>query len=244
MALTSPDNIWTQDSADGYDLVIDAAATAASVQAALTARANSYTGTTAQRTAFTATAPEGTLWSDTNGDKSLWIKQGASWVAVWGKGQGLGSPAGTITQYAGATAPSSWLLCQGQAISRATYANLFAVTGTAYGAGDGSTTFNVPNLSGRVPVGLQTSDTDFNTLGKTGGEKTHTLTLSQIPAHQHSLDQDGGNVGFAEGSTNLRYSVGYTNTRASASIATGDAGGGNAHNNLQPYLVLNYIIKT
>ena len=83
MATTSPDNIWTQDSADGYDLVIDAAATAASVQAALTARANSYKGTTAQRTAFTATAPEGTTWADTNGDKILWIKQGAVWVRVW-----------------------------------------------------------------------------------------------------------------------------------------------------------------
>ena len=83
MATTSPDNIWTQDSADNYDLVIDAAATAASVQAALTARANSYTGTTTQREAFTATAPEGTLWSDTNGDKILWIKQGASWQRVW-----------------------------------------------------------------------------------------------------------------------------------------------------------------
>ena len=83
MATTSPDNIWTQDSADNYDLVIDAAATAASVQAALTARANSYKGTTAQRTAFTATAPEGTTWADTNGDKTLWIKQGASWQGVW-----------------------------------------------------------------------------------------------------------------------------------------------------------------
>ena len=83
MATTSPDNIWTQDIADNYDLVIDAAATAASVQAALVTRANSYTGTTAQRTAFTATAPEGTTWADTNGDKILWIKQGAVWVRVW-----------------------------------------------------------------------------------------------------------------------------------------------------------------
>ena len=90
MATTSPDNIWTQDSADNYDLVVDAAATAASIQTALVARANSYKGTTAQLTAFTATAPEGTLWSDTNGEKVLWIKQGVSWVAVWGNGQGLG----------------------------------------------------------------------------------------------------------------------------------------------------------
>ncbi len=83
MATTSPDNIWTQDSADNYDLVVDAAATATSIQTALVARANSYKGTTAQRTAFTATAPEGTTWADTNGDKILWIKQGAVWVRVW-----------------------------------------------------------------------------------------------------------------------------------------------------------------
>ena len=244
MATTSPDNIWTPDSGDNYDYVIDSAATAASIQTALTRRANSYMGTTTERTAFTTAAPEGTLWSDTNGEKILWIKQGASWVAVWGNGQSLGSPAGMITQYAGATAPSSWLLCQGQAVSRTGYAALFAAIGTAYGAGDGSTTFNVPNLQGRVPVGLQTSDAAFNTLGKTGGAKTHTLTNAEIPAHQHYMDQDGGNVGYAEGSTNLRFAVNFANTRATSSIVTGYAGGGAAHNNLQPYLVLNYIIKT
>ena len=83
MATTSPDNIWTPNSSEDYDYVIDAAATATSVQNALTKRANSYTGTTAQRDACTSTAPEGTLWSDTNGDKVLWIKQGASWQRVW-----------------------------------------------------------------------------------------------------------------------------------------------------------------
>ena len=83
MALTSPDNIWTPDSSENYDYVIDSGATATSVQNALTKRANSYTGTTTQRTAFTSSAPEGTLWSDTNGDKILWIKQGSAWVQVW-----------------------------------------------------------------------------------------------------------------------------------------------------------------
>ena len=83
MATTSPDNIWTPNSSEDYDYVIDAAATATSVQNALTKRANSYTGTTTQRDAFTSAAPEGSLWSDTNGDKILWIKQGASWQRVW-----------------------------------------------------------------------------------------------------------------------------------------------------------------
>ena len=83
MATTTPDNIWTPDSGSNYNYVIDSAATASSVQNALTRRANSYTGTTTERTAFTTDAPEGTLWSDTNGDKTLWIKQGASWQKVW-----------------------------------------------------------------------------------------------------------------------------------------------------------------
>ena len=82
MATTSPDNIWTPDSSEDYDYVIDAGATATSVQNALTRRANSYTGTTTERTAFTAAAPEGSLWSDTNGDKILWIKQGSSWSRI------------------------------------------------------------------------------------------------------------------------------------------------------------------
>ena len=83
MATTSPDNIWTPDSSDNYDYVIDAAATATSVQNALTKRANSYIGTSEDRIAFTADAPVGSTWADTNGDNILWIKQGASWQRVW-----------------------------------------------------------------------------------------------------------------------------------------------------------------
>lgn len=83
MATTSPDNIWTPDSGDNYDYVIDSAATAASIQTTLTKRANSYIGTSEDRIAFTADAPVGSTWADTNGDYILWIKQGASWQRVW-----------------------------------------------------------------------------------------------------------------------------------------------------------------
>jgi microcystin-dependent protein len=78
--------------------------------------------------------------------------------------------------FAGSTAPTGWLLCDGTAVSRTTYSDLFAITSTTYGVGDGSTTFNLPNLKGRVPVGLDTSQTEFDVLGETGGAKTHTLT--------------------------------------------------------------------
>lgn len=90
-------------------------------------------------------------------------------------------PCGVVSSFAGDTAPEGYLLCQGQAVSRTTYAKLFALIGTTYGAGNGTTTFNVPDLRGRAPVGLNTADTEFNTLGKKFGAKTHTLTTSQIP---------------------------------------------------------------
>ena len=89
---------------------------------------------------------------------------------------------GTIHAYAGATAPTGYLLCDGSAVSRTTYANLFAVTGTTYGAGDGSITFNIPNLRQRFPLGKAASGTG-STLGETGGAIDHTHTG---PSHTHT----------------------------------------------------------
>jgi phage-related tail fiber protein len=84
-------------------------------------------------------------------------------------------PCGVILMTAASTADDGWLLCDGAAVSRTTYANLFRKIGTTYGTGDGSTTFNVPNLQGRVPVGVSSTDGDFD-LGDSGGEKTATLS--------------------------------------------------------------------
>lgn len=99
------------------------------------------------------------------------------------------TPAGVITQYGGTTAPTGWLLCQGQAISRvnALYTRLFTAIGTNYGIGDGSTTFNVPNLQGRIPVGRDSTQTEFDALAETGGSKTSTLTTANLPSHQHGV---------------------------------------------------------
>ena len=99
------------------------------------------------------------------------------------------TPAGIIKINAGSTPPGGYLLCNGQAVSRTTYANLFKVIGTTYGAGDGSTTFNVPNLNGRVVVGKSSST--FTTLGQTGGEINSTLTTSNLPAHTHTVTPKG-----------------------------------------------------
>ena len=99
------------------------------------------------------------------------------------------TPAGVITQYGGASAPTGWLLCQGQAISRsnALYTRLFAAISTTYGAGDGTTTFNVPNLQGRIPVGRDSTQTEFDALGETGGSKITALITANLPSHQHGV---------------------------------------------------------
>lgn len=151
------------------------------------------------------------------------------------------TPTGLVTSYAGSTAPTGWLLCDGSAISRVTYASLFAVIATQYGVGDGSTTFNVPNVKGRIPVGLDGAQTEFDTLGETGGAKTHLLTAAEsgVPAHTHNLSTpiyavSGGSAGTLYGAGSHSAIIASANTAANAS---------SPHNNLQPYIVFNYIIK-
>jgi len=94
-------------------------------------------------------------------------------------------PSGVIMHYAGASAPTNWLICDGTAVSRSTFAALFTIIGTTYGAGDGSTTFNLPDMRGKIAVGKHTSGT-FTTLGQTGGEENHTLSVAELAAHSHT----------------------------------------------------------
>jgi len=168
---------------------------------------------------------------------------------------------GMVMPFAGTSAPSGWLLTYGQAVSRTTYAELFSAIGTTYGSGDGSTTFNLPDLRGRAVAGQddmggssanrltnQSGGLDGDTLGATGGAETHTLTTSQMPSHSHTL---GSN---AKISTTFNTSGANTAVRRDSlsgsaldsfiSGSTEAAGGGAAHNNVQPTIILNYIIKT
>src|SRR5690554_645462 len=116
---------------------------------------------------------------------------------------GAGLPLGVPVPFGGTDAPSGWLMCQGQAVSRSTYSALFAVLGTRFGAGNGTTTFNLPDLRKRVPVGFDSSDADFNALGKTGGKKEHTLTIAEMPAHNHGGSTGSGGAGTTGGSGTL-----------------------------------------
>lgn len=218
----------------------------------------------------------------------------------------LAEPVGAIKMWLLTTAPSGWQFCFGQALSRSTNAALFAAIGTTYGAGDGSTTFNLPDLRGRVPAGrddmggtaanrLTTggSGVDGATLGAAGGAENVTLTAAQLAAHAHtasttittasagtpagSISSDGGHnhslaagqfanaVGsagfFARGNSGAAGSVPTLTTdgvhnhtftgsalaahgHTASTTVNNSTGGGGAHNNVQPSLVVNFIIKT
>lgn len=166
------------------------------------------------------------------------------WVNQTGGGSATGDtlPVGSIMPYPKATAPENWLICDGSAISRTDYSELFNAIGTTFGEGDGSTTFNLPNIKGRTIVGLDTDDTDFNTIGKTLGEKTHILTVAEMPEHTHKfrastkLGNDEGTITYGEKTSGNVISGNYGN-------AIQKEGSSQSHNNIQPSFIGVYIIK-
>ncbi len=159
------------------------------------------------------------------------------WIDNIGQGGGDTLPIGAILPFSGDTAPENFLFCKGQAVSRTTYSELFKVIGTQYGSGDGSTTFNLPDYRSRVPVGLDSNDTDFDTLGNTGGEKTHNLTIDEMPSHNHEVYLDNQGTGGKWGP------LGTVQQTTEVYTTTNNVGNNQPHNNLQPYIVTNFIIK-
>ena len=149
-------------------------------------------------------------------------------------------PPGTICMWAGSDPPpTGWFNCYGGAISRTAYAALFAVIGTTYGTGNGSTTFTLPNMSSRMPLGRGGG----RNRGDTGGAETHRLTVGEMPAHAHDL---GGTRTDAAGTDRNKHtgaSGAVTTVAANNAYGVKNTGGGAAHNNMPPYFVINFIIK-
>lgn len=160
-------------------------------------------------------------------------------------------PAGAVLPYAGTSAPTGYLFCFGQNVSRTTYADLFAALGTTYGSGNGSTTFTLPDLRGRVAAGKDNmggtsanrltggsaAGLNGDTLGGTGGAQEVALSSDQLASHNHSVAYNGTFQAAFDEDTG-------TFVLRSGSSTTGNRGSGDAHSNVQPTLILNYIIKT
>ena len=141
-------------------------------------------------------------------------------------------PTGGMVAWTTASAPTGWLICDGSAVSRTTYADLYAVVGDTYGSGDGSTTFNLPNIKGRVVVGLDSADTAFDALAETGGSATHTLNTAELPSHNHTQDAHShtANTAAANAPHSHPASTGAANAPHSHPASTGAANAYHAHN--------------
>lgn len=198
---------------------------------------------------------------------------------------------GQIIQFAGSTIPEHFLVCDGSAVSRTTYSDLFAVIGTSYGIGDGSSTFNLPDLIEKVAIGASSG----HAVGTTGGELSHLLLSTEIPGHSHSVPAHGHSNDIVLKTPSLSHTIStqpsftYTKLNSTAStgvsqkssysyngtgnvsmtaatnvaiadhaatactmsggvtdcpaMTSGDAGSGDAHNNMMPYIALVYLIQ-
>lgn len=219
------------------------------------------------RSAPATELPAGTLIQGTP-YLALYSNSDASFYLHGFFGSPYNIPLAAGMDYWGSTTPNSaFAFPVGQAISRTTYSNLFAIMGTTHGAGDGSTTFNLPDKTGRVSAMKENVATRLTSayfggtstiLGAVGGSENHTLTTAQLASHSHSnsLNESphshtafhvSNGVGGGADVTVTSGVHGITDTTASAStgitITNASAGGGNAHNNVQPTIMCNYIIR-
>jgi len=158
---------------------------------------------------------------------------------------------GEIRLFAGNFAPAGWMFCQGQTLPISENDILFQLIGTTYG-GDGQTTFNLPNLASRVPIHMGTASSGSTyPIGETGGVESVTLTTQQMASHTHAFtgsssngtSTNPGNAVLAGSLSSVQPYLQDSVTDAMASAAIGPAGGSQPHDNIQPYLCINFIIS-
>ena len=173
---------------------------------------------------------------------------------------GLGAPlVGEVRMWAGAFSkpPAGWMVCDGRELSRTAFAELFAVVGDAYGAGDETTTFNLPDFRNRSPMGADRIDelghsktTVEGDAAAAGGSATRTLTVGQLPphthdmTHSHDLPADPNGFGFGTSAVVVSDNATTTFTIAPVTQATGSTGSGQPISVLDPYFAISFIIFT
>ena len=159
-----------------------------------------------------------------------------------------------IIMFAGNFAPRGWAFCQGQILSIAQNTALFSLLGTTYG-GNGQTTYALPDLRGRVPVGTGQGPGLANvSLGEVSGESAHSLIITEMPAHNHqaqaagnsepgtSSSPGGGTWATSTARDNMYAATPPNSPMAANTVTVGISGGSQPHNNMQPYLGMNFII--
>lgn len=154
-------------------------------------------------------------------------------------------PYGTIIQSAAVNIPDGWLVCDGSLLTCSEYPDLFDALGYTYGGADLS--FNIPDLRGRAVIGTgHGSGLSTRILGATGGEESHTLTINEMPSHSHEIirksNPDSGAFD-TDNINNFESSASTTDRENLGNFTTLTKGGSSSHNNMQPFLVLNYLIK-